>query len=162
MQKEEIEILFKKHYTRMYRLAASILYDEEESKDVVSEVFCKLLTTDIKLRLDTAESYLLMSVRNRCLNVLERKQIRENFVKLFSTESVQPAMASSERQRMDELMEYVASHLAPMSQKVIRLRYLHDMSCQEVADALGVSRQTVHTHLRKSLESIRAFFNSKQ
>ena len=39
MTKNDIELIFKQHYMRMYRLAASILYDEDESKDVVSEVF---------------------------------------------------------------------------------------------------------------------------
>jgi RNA polymerase sigma-70 factor (ECF subfamily) len=161
MQKQEIEILFKTHYTRMYRLAASILYDEEESKDVVSEVFCRLLTKDITLRPETAESYLLMSVRNQCLNVLERKQVRERFVKLISEEAVRPTLADSEKQRMAELMEYVEGNLPEMSRQIIRLRYLRDMSCQEVADTLGVSRQTVHSYLRQAIESIRAFFKSK-
>lgn len=161
MQKQEIEILFKTHYTRMYRLAASILYDEEESKDVVSEVFCRLLTKDITLRPETAESYLLMSVRNQCLNVLERKQVRERFVKLISEEAVRPTLADSEKLRMAELMEYVEGNLPEMSRQIIRLRYLRDMSCQEVADTLGVSRQTVHSYLRQAIESIRAFFKSK-
>ena len=50
MTKREIENLFKTHYTRMYRLAASILYDEDESKDVVSEVFARLMDSDVTLR----------------------------------------------------------------------------------------------------------------
>ena len=37
MTKREIQNLFKTHYTQMYRLAVTILYDEDESKDVVSE-----------------------------------------------------------------------------------------------------------------------------
>ena len=56
MTKREIENLFKTHYTRMYRLAASILYDEDESKDVVSEVFARLMDSDVTLRPDTAEA----------------------------------------------------------------------------------------------------------
>ena len=42
MIKDNIEIIFKTYYLRMYRLAVSILYDEDESKDVVSEVFSRL------------------------------------------------------------------------------------------------------------------------
>jgi predicted DNA-binding protein YlxM (UPF0122 family) len=34
------------------------------------------------------------------------------------------------------------------------------MTCQEVAEVLIVSRQTVHTHLKQSVEKIRKYFNS--
>ena len=58
----------------MYRLAASILYDEDESKDVVSEVFARLMASDVTLRPDTAEAYLLTGVRNQCRNVDDYQQ----------------------------------------------------------------------------------------
>ena len=31
--------LFKQHYAKMLRVARTILYDEQESKDVVSDIF---------------------------------------------------------------------------------------------------------------------------
>jgi RNA polymerase sigma factor (sigma-70 family) len=49
-----------------------------------------------------------------------------------------------------------------MEQNIFRLRYLREMTCQEVAEALNVSRQTVHTHLKQSVEKIRKFFNSSE
>ena len=160
MTKREIQNLFKAHYTQMYRLAATILYDEDESKDVVSDVFVRLLDKDIALRQDTAEAYLMQATRNRCRNVLERKQVRERFVRLFSAEAVEPSIGSDDRLRMEELMRFIHDQLPPLSQQVFRLRYLQEMTCQEVADALGVSRQTVHTHLQQSIAKIRVFFKS--
>lgn len=160
MTKREIQNLFKAHYTQMYRLAATILYDEDESKDVVSEVFVRLLDKDIALRQDTAEAYLMQATRNQCRNVLERKQVRERFARLFSAEAVEPSVGSDDRLRMEELMRFIHDQLPPLSQQVFRLRYLQEMTCQEVADALGVSRQTVHTHLQQSIAKIRVFFKS--
>ena len=43
MTQKEIETLFRQHYAAMYRLARTILYDADESKDVVSDVFVRLL-----------------------------------------------------------------------------------------------------------------------
>ena len=160
MTKREIQNLFKAHYTQMYRLAATILYDEDESKDVVSEVFARLLDRDVALQQDTAEAYLMRATRNQCRNVLERKQVRERFLRLFSAEAAEPAIADSERLRMEELMRFVHAQLPPLSQQVFRLRYLQEMTCQEVADTLGVSRQTVHAHLQQSIAKIRTFFKS--
>ena len=162
MTKQEIEKLFKAHYTRMYRLAASILYDEDESKDVVSEVFVRLMASDIKLLPETAEGYLLTGVRNQCRNVLERKQVRERFLRLMSEKATEPTITIGEQLRMAELMRYVEEQLSPLSQEIFRLRYLREMTCQEVADALGISRMTVHNHLRESIKKIRAYFKSIQ
>jgi RNA polymerase sigma-70 factor (ECF subfamily) len=146
----------------MFRLAASILYDEDESKDVVSEVFSRLMANDIALRPETAEAYLLTGVRNQCRNVIERKQVRERFLRLLSDEATEPTTTNGEQLRMSELMLYVEKHLSPLSQQIFRLRYLREMTCQEVACELGISRQTVHSHLRESLEKIRVYFKSIQ
>jgi len=162
MTKREIENLFKTYYTRMYRLAASILYDEDESKDVVSEVFSHLIASRVKLRPDTAEAYLLTGVRNQSRNVLERKQVRERFMRLLSEEATEPTITNSEQLRMSELMLYVEEHLPPLNRQIFRLRYLREMTCQEVADELSISRITVHRHLRESLERIRVYFKSIQ
>ena len=162
MTQREIENLFKTYYTRMYRLAASILYDEDESKDVVSEVFSRLIVNGIVLRPETAEAYLLTGVRNQCRNVMERKQVRERFLHLLSEEATEPTIADSEQLCMSELMQYVEEHLSPLSQQIFRLRYLREMTCQEVADTLGISRMTVHNHLRESIEKVRVYFISKQ
>ena len=144
----------------MYRLAMTILYDEDESKDVVSEVFARLLDNDITLRQDTAEAYLMRATRNQCSNVLKRKQVRERFLQLFSDEATQPAIAEGERLCMEELIRFVHEQLPPLSQQVFRLRYQQEMTCQEVADTLGISRQTVHAHLQQSIAKIRTFFKS--
>ena len=160
MTRSQIEILFKRHYAQMYRLAVTILYDDAESKDVVSEVFARLLSSRDMLKADTAEKYLLTAVRNQCRNVLEHRQVHERFFRLMSEEAVKPTLSIDEQIRMEELMQYIRQQLPPLSQEIFRLRYLCEMTCQEVADTLGISRQTVHTHLQQSIEQIRKYFKS--
>ena len=43
--------LFKQHYAKMLRVARTILYDEQESKDVVSDIFEGLLRGRMMLML---------------------------------------------------------------------------------------------------------------
>ena len=160
MTRKEIENLFKTHYAQMYRLAVTILYDDAESKDVVSEVFARLLSNNETLKADTAERYLLTAVRNQCRNVLEHRKVHERFFRLMSDEAVQPTLSTDEQSRMEELMRYIRQQLPPLSQEIFRLRYLREMTCQEVADTLGISRQTVHSHLGQLVERIREYFKS--
>ena len=187
MTRKEIESLFKTHYTQMYHLALTLLFDEAESKDVVSEVFASLISSKaaikreqsdagissaereqarpevkVVMRTDNAKAFLLASVRHRCLNVLQHKQVKERFARLLTEDN--DALIShdtaEEQMQMEELMRYLQNSLSPMSLEIFRLRYLREMTCQEVADALNVSRQTVHTHLKQSVEKIRKYFNS--
>lgn len=41
--------MFRQHYEKMYNLARSILSDDDESNDVVSEVFTTILADDVVL-----------------------------------------------------------------------------------------------------------------
>lgn len=162
MIRENIESLFKTHYARMYRLAFSILFDEAESKDVVSDVFASLLDDKMVLMPEKAEGYLMVSVRNRCRNVLEHKQVRERFVRLQTDDGTTSAQsnAADGQLQMQELIRYVEENLSPMERKVFQLRYLKELTCKEIAEAVGVSRQTVHTNLRQAIEKVRMYFNS--
>ena len=160
--RSQIESLFKTYYTQMYHLALTLLFDEAESKDVVSEVFASLLSGKVVMRADNAKAFLLASVHHRCLNVLQHKQVQERFARLLTedTDTFVSDNTVGAQMQMEELMSYVRDNLSPMEQNVFRLRYLREMTCQEVAEALNVSRQTVHTYLKQSVEKIRKYFNS--
>lgn len=76
MANEEVKKLFIEYYAKMYRVARSILYDEQESKDVVSDIFERLLYGHTVLLPETAERYLLTSVRNQCIKRLNHNDIK--------------------------------------------------------------------------------------
>ena len=160
--RSQIESLFKTHYSQMYHLALTLLFDEAESRDVVSDVFASLLSGKVVIRADNAKAFLLASVRHRCLNVLQHKQVHERFARLLTegTDTLVSDNTVEEQMQMEELMSYVRDNLSPMEQNVFQLRCLREMTCQEVAEALNISRQTVHTHLKQTVEKIRKYFNS--
>lgn len=162
MTTSELEILFKTHYAAMFRLAMSLLYDEDESKDVVSDVFASLLDGGLAIRSDNARGFLLTCVRNSCINVIRHKQMRERFMKLYSNRAEPLADGPDDSLTLNELREYIDNNLPPLPRRIFTLRYLHDMTCQQVADAVGVSRVTVHHHLSQSLEKINAYFNNSK
>ena len=160
MTKQEVETLFRQHYAAMYRLARTILYDVDESKDVVSDIFVRLLSSGITVQTDKMEGYLMMAVRNRCLDVLSHKSVREQVEKLFSQELKHDRIvASNGDDRLDRLMQYVDRELPPLSKQIFRLRFLREMSYEEVAQEVGVSKVTVYNHLSQSMQRIKEYFS---
>ena len=159
MTQTEIETLFRQHYAAMYRLARTILYDADGSKDVVSDVFVRLLHSNPSVQADKMEGYLMMAVRNRCLDVLSHKSVREQVEKLFSQELQQRHI---EDERLDRLMQYIERELPPLSQQILRLRFLQEMSYEEVAQEVGVSKVTVYNHLWQSMHRIKEYFSKNK
>jgi RNA polymerase sigma-70 factor (ECF subfamily) len=160
MTRQEFEILFKTHYAAMYGLAFSLLYDEDDSKDVVSDVFASLLDGGMAMKSDNARGFLLTCVRNSCINVIRRRHVRERFTRLYVMQQEPLADAQDDSVMLEELRRYIDTNLSPLTRRIFTLRYLQEMSVQEVADAVGVSRVTVYHHLSQSMEKINAYFNS--
>jgi len=160
MTRQKFEEIYRKHYPEMYRLARTILYDEDESKDAVSEVFTKLLRADIEPQEDKLQGYLMTSVRNKCRDVLRHKSVRQRVENLYAADlKQQQAATTSDDDRLERINEFVKRELSPLSQQILQLRFLGEMKYEEVAVAAGVSRVTVHRHLSEGLQRIREFIN---
>ena len=162
MTKKEFEDIYRQHYAKMYRLARTMLYDADESKDVVSDIFARLLRDSDRPQKDRMEGYLMTAVRNRCRDVLSHKSMRERVEKLYLQEAIEsqtPTMGDDER--IERLMQFIEAELPPLSQEIFRLRFLREMSYEEVAQAAGVSKVTVYNHLSQSVQRIKEYFQKE-
>ena len=61
-------------------------------------------------------------------------------------------------ERLERLMLLIDNLEPPIRKLIFRLRYLQDMSYQEVADKVGVSKVTVFNHLSKAMDWIKEHF----
>ena len=146
--------LFKQHYARMYRVARTILYDEQESEDVVSDIFEDLLHRQTVLMPETEERYLLTCVRNRCL-----KRLRHPSTTIERSDYTEPTDESdSEDERLIDIDEFIVCHLSEQEQRIFRFRFADGRSYDEIAAAEGISRVAVWKHLSHALNLIRNHF----
>ena len=161
MTREKFEEIYRRHYPAMYRLARTILYDADDCKDVVSDIFARLLRGNVLPQADRIEGYLMTSVRNQCRDVLRHKDMRECVEKLFSAElRGNQVISINDDDRLERLMLFVEAELPPLSQQIFRLRFLREMTYEEVAETVGVSRVTVYNHLSQSLQRIKKHFET--
>ena len=108
------------------------------------------------------EGYLMTAVRNRCRDVLSHKSIRERVERLFLQESMQSHIVSmNDDDRLERLIQFIEAELPPLSQQIFRLRFLSEMSYEEVAQAAGVSKVTVYNHLSQSVQRIKEYFQKE-
>jgi RNA polymerase sigma-70 factor (ECF subfamily) len=79
--------------------------------------------------------------------------------KLFLQESAQNnPITWNDDDRLERLIQFIEAELPPLSQQIFQLRFLREMSYEEVAQATGVSKVTVYNHLSQSLQRIKDHF----
>ena len=161
-RKQFIEKLFRQHYRQMYRLATMLLHDDAESKDVVHDIFAHLLRESQDLREDTAEHYLLTSVRNRCLNVIRSRKIQERVEHLYLLD-IDTTITPTERleEELKALYKGIDQLEPPVCRTIIMQHFRDKVTFKEIANRLGVSETTVYKHLRRALNQLRTHLNNK-
>ena len=123
---QRMERLFHDHYEQMYRFAFALLHDNEEARDVVSDVFSRLW--DKQLVPDRA--YLMRSVKNACINLIARKKRDERLKRLLplSEEKLTEEEPSRLEERWLAAVDCIDHDLTYQTASVIRLCYREGMS----------------------------------
>lgn len=153
--------MFRQHYEKMYNLARYLLSDDDESKDVVSEVFTTILANNAVLMPESEEGFLMRSVRNRCLNLIAHKGVKERVTKLL-IDDADVILSDKTDGRLEQLMLLIEDLEPPIRKQIFRLHYLKEKPYQEVADKVGVSKVTVFNHLSQAMEWIRKQLKKEQ
>ena len=143
------------HYVKMQRVARSLLYDEKESEDVVSDIFESLLRGHIVLIPGTEENYLMMSVRNVCLNRLRHETIAR------SHRPISPDEDAEKDERLTDIVEFVVGHLSAQEKRIFHLRFSDGYSYEDIAASEGISKVAVWKHLSHIITEIKKHFNPK-
>ena len=158
MTDEEIGELFLSSYSRLYRIAYSLLNDQEESKDVVSSVFMDLLDNHIFAR--DINTYLTSMVRNRAFDILRHRQVKDDVLSnIIQKYESCITLDISDDDQTKEIRLFIERELTPQTRKVLQLCYDEKKSYKEVSAELGISVQAVNKHISQALRKLRERFN---
>ena len=142
------------HYAKMHRVARTLLYDEQESEDVCSDIFESLLRGQTVFVPGTEERYLMTSVRNRCLKRLRHEAIVRDYRQQATDNSQE-----TEDERLTDIVEFVVGHLTEQEQRIFHLRFTEGYSYEDIATAEGISKVAVWKHLSHVITEIKKHFN---
>ena len=159
MEKEEIHRLFTQHYAKMNRIARTILCDEQESEDVISDIFEFLLCHNVVLLPDTEERYLLTSVRNQCIKRINHQEVHNRMVNAVVTEDSDEA---DEDERLADVMEIVENSLTEQDKRIFMLRFTEGYSYDDISVVEGISKVAVWKHLSRIINRIKEQINNQR
>lgn len=131
----------------------------EEAEDAVQEICYKVLTAD-KVP-DYFRSWIYKMARNLSINMI-RDRVNKNGDKAQPTVSQVQDVLTGHLTRMvkDEQQQSVTELIEKLSQEhkeVLRLRYVEDLSRQEIAEVLDLDESVIKSRLFEGLKKLREF-----
>ena len=156
MTKKELEMLFRQNYSEMIHLARILLDDDGEAEDMVQDTFLRIADSDIPPK---SESYLLIAVRNACLNRIRQMQLHErvkNRLPIEDETDLQPI--DKQLEQLEALSAFVDEQLEEPHRSIFHLRFDEDLTIAEIASRLGLNPNTAYKYLVQSIQKIRNHF----
>ncbi len=150
----DVAALFDAEAASLTRLARFYVDDKTAAEDLVQEAFIRFARHSGRLReQDRAAAYLRSIVIN-----LARDHNRRGFVSWRHRPPAQPDAPSAEEtaeDRAERAAVVSALRALPRRQRdCLTLRYFYDMPVAQVAATLGLSVNTVKTHLQRGLDAL--------
>lgn len=152
--KPQFEKIYRDNYRQMYRMAYSIIQDEEEARDAVSQVFAQMWQSRPDVAEGAVTAYLLTAVRNQCLHAIDRRARQEQLRQEWQQEQCQP-QDTSRRELLTELHRIIRENLTEQDRRVLALHFDEEKTYSQTAQALGISPSAVNKHITQSLAKIR-------
>ncbi len=151
-----VATLFAEESANLVRLARFFVDERDAAEDLVQEAFIRLARSAHRISdPNKAASYLRSIVLN-----LARDHNRRGLVSLrhrMRTDRLEPTMGPDEEWELREDQRRVIEalrDLAPQQRNCLVLRYYLDLSNPEIAATLGISVNTVKTHLLRGMSAL--------
>ena len=152
----DVAVMFDAEAASLTRLARFYVDDKTAAEDLVQEAFIRFARHQGRIREpDRAAAYLRSIVIN-----LARDHNRRGFVSWRHRPPAQPdapSAAETAEERAERAAVVNALKALPRRQRdCVTLRYYYDMPVAHIAKTLGLSVNTVKTHLQRGLDALGA------
>jgi RNA polymerase sigma-70 factor (ECF subfamily) len=150
---EAFEALYRRHRDWVVRLARRFTGNDQDALDVLQETWRyfigKLPGLRLRARMTT---FLYPVVRNLSISIIRRRRghVRDEAV-LSAIPAAEPSDPTGGRSELAAAM----SSLPDAQRETLLMRYVDDMSLQEIAEALGVPLGTVKSRIHNALAALR-------
>ncbi|RKO70130.1 RNA polymerase sigma-70 factor [Sphingobacterium puteale] len=155
------KVLYDRYYQRLYRFAFQLVSSKDLAQDIVQDVMIIVWQKGPELtHVDNIENYIKSIAKRRAIDLIRRNihflKIEEklSYTWIESSETLLSKISLKEAQdRLNKGIEL----LPKQQQLVYQLCHQQDLKYEEVAEKLGISKGTVHKHMKLALKFLRNY-----
>lgn len=149
--------LYELYFSKMVLFAESYVYDEEEAKDLVQDLFFYIWDHAASLSINSSlKAYLFTSLRHRCLNVLrDRKILDSHNDKLLEAQLFAGVEELDIDEAVEKRLQNALNALPDKCREIILLKVVEGKKNKEIANNLGLAETTVKTQVQRAYRILR-------
>lgn len=154
-------LLFDRYHAKLLSFSTRIVRSEATAEEIVQDVFVKVWEGRRALDPDLSfQAYIYRIAKNRLLNHLRRQACERTLKKDW------PYLALSQRNcnenqlveaDYEQVLHRAIAQLPPQRQRIYRMSREEELTYEEIAGSLGLSRHTVKAQMVQALDFIRRY-----
>jgi RNA polymerase sigma-70 factor (ECF subfamily) len=153
-----IHAAVQRYETPLMVYAARLVRDPESARDIVQDVFTKLCAQDPQQVGPVLPQWLYTVCRNRALDVRRKEKrmtrLADSDVDVAANSAARPLDLAELRDTSAAVVRLV-EQLSDDQQEVIRLRFQHSLSYQQIAEVTGHSVSNVGVLIHTAIKKLR-------
>jgi len=157
--------IYDNYYILLCTIAHEYLRDNFLAENIVEDLIFNLWEKRHELNISTSlRSYLIRSVRNRCINYLTRSKEKNEVafssatpsekIKIHSSHTFEYPSAILLVNELEEKINQAIENLPKESRTVFKLSRFEDKGYDQIARETGISVNTVKYHMKKALAQL--------
>jgi RNA polymerase sigma-70 factor (ECF subfamily) len=145
-----MEVLYARHHVRVFRFVLRLVQDEPTAEDIATDVFLDVWRHADRFEGRSAVSTWILGIaRFKALSALRRRSL-EPFDHESATVVEDPAdtpATALEKKDTSQIIRQCLTELPVQHREIIDLAYYHEKSLEEVAEIVGIPKNTVKTRM---------------
>lgn len=157
--------LYDQYYSKLCRVANFYVKDTFVSENLVGDLIFSMWENREKLEIvESLNSYLFTSIRNRCFNYLKQAHVRRevSFTKARDVELIYSVHSENDlpvgiliEKELEHKITLSIDQLPLQTKKVFQLKRSEELSYEEISNQLDISVNTVKYHMKSALQTLR-------
>jgi len=150
--------LFLHFYNDLVHFSNAIVGDLELAEDIVSDIMLTIWKGEIDYKsIKNVKTYLFKATKNRSLNTINRDKIHLKYVhsKVITEYASSPEQLLLDKELKD-ILDNAINNLPEKTKMAFVLVKDNSLTYQEVADIMGISKNTVDRHIQIAIQKIKS------
>jgi RNA polymerase sigma-70 factor (ECF subfamily) len=154
----DFERLYDEHAQALFAFLLNFTRDENDTRDVLQEIFIKLARQPELLRGAREErAFLIRLAHNAAIDLMRRRGTREKYHEESAGERISPfaATGNPDEQAFRDALAEALRELPPEQRAVVHLKLWEELTFEQIARALDISPNTAASRYRYGIDKMR-------
>lgn len=156
--------IYNRYWSLMYIHVFKMLRSEDDTKDILQELFSALWLKSSVLNPDTKLSgHLYISARNRVFNLIRQNKVKSDYITSvlqFISEADLDTLEHLEERDLVAAIESEIGKLPPKMRLIFEMSRKQNLTYKEIGKELGISEQTVRKQVQFALRILKPRLNA--